>query len=610
MKFVSQLKRTNYCGELKANHENNEVVLMGWVDSRRDHGGLVFIDLRDREGIVQVVLNPNSPEMKSSKDFRNEFVVAVKGKVRRRPQGMQNAKLTTGEVEVEATQCDILSVAKPLPFQISDNSVGEMLRLKYRYLDLRSDRLQKHLRVRHEFCQNVRQVMSGEGFLEVETPILYKSTPEGARDYLVPSRVTQGAFYALPQSPQTLKQLLMIAGYDKYFQIAKCFRDEDLRADRQPEFTQVDVEMSFVDMEDVMKTMEGVFRKAWKNILGYEIDKVPIMKYKDAMDKYGSDKPDMRFGMEIQELSKEFTKSGFRVFDDVLDRGGIVRGVVAPKAAGQSRGQIDKLTDLAKRYGAKGLVWVKWEDSGTISSSVSKFFDESKLKSVLEKANAQKGDLLLIIADDYDPACAALSALRLHFGYELKLINEKEFKFLWVVDFPLFEYSPDEKRWIAKHHPFTSPTDEGIETLLNFKESDFQKLTAKAYDFVCNGYELGGGSIRIHRTEVQNSMFKALGFSEEEKQLKFGFFLEALQYGTPPHGGIAFGVDRIVMLLVGTDAIRDVIAFPKTAKATDMMANCPSEVTRDQLLELGIRLSPTAEKALQDRQQHGGEAEA
>lgn len=592
MMFVSEVKRTHYCGQLRAEHDGKEVVLMGWVDGRRDHGGLVFIDLRDREGIVQVVLNPNDEKMKVAKDFRNEYVVALKGKIRRRPQGMTNAKLSTGEVEVEAIEADILSHAKPLPFQVSDDNVSEMLRLKYRYLDLRSSRLQKHLRLRHEFAQLVRQLMSEQGFLEIETPILYKSTPEGARDYLVPSRVHPGMFYALPQSPQTLKQLLMVAGYDKYFQIAKCFRDEDLRADRQPEFTQVDIEMSFVDMDDIMKLTEAIFRKAWKNLLNYDIGTIPVMTFQEAMNRYGSDKPDLRFGLELVDLSKVFAGSGFRVFDDVAQRGGVIRGVVAPGCGNYSRGQLDKMTDMAKRFGAKGLVWIK----GDGSSSVSKFFDAAKIKSVLSEAKAGANDLLLVVADDFGPACSALSALRLHFGRELNLIKEGDFKFLWVIDFPLFEYSAEEKRWVARHHPFTSPKNEHMQWLADSKEDKFPNLLAKAYDFVCNGYEIGGGSIRIHRQEVQNAMFKALGFSEEDKQAKFGFFIEALQYGTPPHGGIAWGLDRIVMLLSGTDAIREVIAFPKTAKATCMMSNAPSIVTREQLLELGIRLSPAAEK--------------
>lgn len=603
MKFVSELKRTHYCGKLDAKNDGQTVVLMGWVDGRRDHGGLVFIDLRDREGIIQVVLNPSNEDTKVSKDFRGEYVVALQGVVRKRPEGMRNTKIPTGEVEVEATRAEILSYSKTLPFQITDDNVGEMLRLKYRYLDLRSSRLQKNLRLRHEFSQLVRREMSKQGFLEVETPILYKSTPEGARDYLVPSRVHPGMFYALPQSPQTLKQLLMIAGYDKYFQIAKCFRDEDLRADRQPEFTQVDIELSFADMDDVMKLTEGIFRTAWKELKGQEIGPIPVMTFQQAMDKYGSDKPDIRFGMEIQDLAAVFKNSGFKVFDDVTARGGILRGVVAPGCANYSRGQLDKLTELAKRFGAKGLVWIK----GDGTSSVSKFFAPEKIKEALTVAGAKQDDLLLIVADDFDPACAALSALRLHLGRELGLIKDNDFKFLWVIDFPLFEYSPEEKRWVARHHPFTSPKDEFIEHLVNFNESYFQGMLAKAYDFVCNGYEIGGGSIRIHRTEVQNSMFKALGFSEEEKQLKFGFFLEALQYGTPPHGGIAWGLDRIVMLLSGTDAIREVMAFPKTAKAADMMSSTPSTVTREQLLELGIRLSPVAEKNVAE---HKGFSEA
>lgn len=588
MKFVAEQKRSHYCGNVGLADVGKKVTVMGWVDIRRDHGGLIFVDLRDREGVVQVVLNPTEKQMASCKEMRSEFVVAIHGEVRKRPEGMSNSKMKTGAVEVIGEICEILSKSETPPFGINDQEVNENLRLQYRYLDLRNSRLQGYMRTKHTVMQEARKFLSNEGFIEIETPIMYKSTPEGARDYLVPSRVHPGNFYALPQSPQTLKQLLMIAGYDKYFQIARCFRDEDLRADRQPEFSQIDAEMSFINQEDVLQVNERLIKHIWKAIKGVELGEIPRITFDDAMNRYGSDKPDIRFGMELKILDKLVSGSGFKVFDDTIKGGHTVRGIAVPKGATFSRGQLDKLTDLAKKSGAKGLVWIKCE-AGKYSSPISKFVSEDKLKEIFLATGAKDGDVSLIVADEFETTCKALSTLRLSLGEELKLIDTSRDAFLWVTDFPLLEYNPDIKRWMARHHPFTMCAVEDLPILLEQKREQFGKIKAQAYDLVCNGFELLGGSLRIYRQEVQRAMFEALSLGEEEVKNLFGFFIKALNFGTPPHGGFAWGLDRLVMILCGTDAIREVIAFPKTLKASCLMSECPSEVSREQLIELGIR---------------------
>jgi aspartyl-tRNA synthetase len=593
MEFLKTKKRTNYCGELEKAHQGKKVVLMGWVDSRRDHGGLVFIDLRDREGVVQVVLDPQTASMASAKDIRGEFVVAIEGDVRLRPEGMTNSKLKTGDVEIVATACSILSKAQPLPFHLNDDSVSEVVRLKYRYLDLRSEELQKFIRTRHNVVKKVRDVLSSEGFFEVETPILYKSTPEGARDYLVPSRVNQGTFFALPQSPQTLKQLLMISGFDRYFQIARCFRDEDLRADRQPEFSQVDIEMSFVDEDDIRAMNEKLLREIWQVFRGKTIGEIPTIPYNTAMEKYGSDKPDLRNPIEIQDLSDLVKDVSFKVFTDTLQRGGVVRGFGIPTREDVSRSSFDKWTSIAKENHAKGVVWIKKDKDG-YNSPANKFLDQDVLGKIYGRLCPEGTGVALIVADDFKNACAALGALRIATANQFSLIDKTKDAFCWVVDFPLFDYDPQEKRWVACHHPFTAPKDEHLEWLKNSDTDSYSKAQAKAYDLVCNGYEIAGGSIRIHNSDVQALMFKALGLSDEDAKMKFGYFIEALSYGTPPHGGIAWGVDRLIMILCNTDAIRDVIAFPKTAKAQCLMSESPSAVDKHQLIELGIRLAPKA----------------
>jgi len=582
-------KRTDYCGDLTGADIGKEVCLMGWVQRRRDHGGLIFIDLRDREGIAQLALDPDrDPEAHSKADkVRNEFVVAVKGKISPRPEGTINPKMKTGEVEVEVSELRILNTSKTPPFLLDEHvDVAENIRLKHRYLDLRRPALQKNMILRHKVTRSVRTYLDEQGFLEIETPVLTKSTPEGARDYLVPSRVHGGNFFALPQSPQLFKQLLMVSGYDRYCQIVKCFRDEDLRADRQPEFTQIDCEMSFVDSDDVMTVMENMIARIFKETIGVEVT-TPMARitYAEAMDRFGVDNPDLRFELELVDLSKIADGCGFQVFADAVSKGGMVKAINAKQCATFSRKDLDNLTDFVKIYGAKGLAWVKITEDGW-QSPIAKFFTPEELEQINQTMNAEVGDLLMFVADTTSITNEALGRLRGHLGQKLGLAEKNNFKFVWVTDFPLLEWDGEEKRHTAVHHPFTAPRDEDLPLL----DSDPGKACAQAYDLVLNGSEIGGGSIRIHDQNIQSKMFDLLGIGKEEAREKFGFLLDALEYGAPPHGGLAFGLDRLAMILTGSDSIRDVIAFPKTQKATCLLSEAPGPVEEKQLQELSIRL--------------------
>ena len=563
---------------------NEEVELFGWVSKKRNLGGLVFIDLRDRSGIIQLTVRPESDYYELASSLKSESVIKATGKVIEREN--KNKNIPTGEIEVEVVNLELLNSSEDLPFEITDDITAlEDTRLKYRYLDLRRDELKEKLITRHKITMAVRNFLSDNGFLEVETPILCKSTPEGARDYLVPSRVNKGKFYALPQSPQLFKQLLMIGGVEKYFQIAKCFRDEDLRADRQPEFTQVDLEMSFVEENDVMDITERLVANVFKEVKDIDV-KLPLekMKYDDAIRDYGSDKPDLRFDMKIGDITDIFKDTEFSMFRSVLDNKGVINALVVKNEANNySRKGIDKLTELVKTYRARGLAFLKYTE-GEFSGSIKNGVSENELNELKELLALEDNDLVLIVADNYKTTKIALGALRNHLGKELNLYKE-DYHLLWVVDFPSFEYSEEEGRFVSSHHPFTSPKDSDVDKLINDKEHCY----SKAYDIVINGYEAGGGSIRIHDANVQAKMFEALGFSKEEAKRRFGFFLEAFKYGTPPHGGLALGLDRLVMLLTGTDNIRDVIAFPKTASASDLMSEAPTEVDKKQLEELGIK---------------------
>ena len=588
-KFITEKKRTHYCGDLRSSHAGSEVILMGWVHRRRDHGGVIFIDLRDREGIAQIVFNPEiNPEIHTEAHrIRSEYVLAVKGKVRIRPEDMTNPSMKTGEIEVMTDELEILNESKTPPFVLEDDAdISENIRLKYRYLDLRRHQVQQNLIFRSKVAQETRNYLQKEGFIEVETPFLTKSTPEGARDYLVPSRVNPGTFFALPQSPQLFKQLLMVSGFDKYYQIVKCFRDEDLRADRQPEFTQIDMEMSFISEDDIISVNEGLMTHIFKECLNKELHvPFPRITYKEAIERYGKDNPDTRFTLELRDLTDILKDSGFGVFSEVAGSGGIIKAIKVEDGKRLSRKDLDELTNYVSDFGAKGLAWARIKEEDW-TSPIFKFLKPEEVQKINKKMEAKTGDLILFVADSPSVVHNALGNLRVHIAWKLGLVDTEVFSFTWITNFPMFEYSDKEKRLIATHHPFTSPMEEDISLL----KTDPGKVRARAYDLVLNGSEIGGGSIRIHKQDVQTMIFKALGLTDEEARAKFGFLLDALEYGTPPHGGIAFGLDRIIMIMTGAESIRDTMAFPKTQKATCLLTDAPSRVGIEQLMELSLKI--------------------